>query len=112
VKWPELIIVLSGYGTTVYLHGETFIEKGVTSSTFNAIPDVPVGTFELTLPEGPYSALAAPGNKLCTSTLRMPTTFVAQNGRRIKQSTAIVATGCVKHKPHHKKKHHKRRKKK
>lgn len=111
-KWPELIVVLQGYGVTVQLHGETFINKGITSSTFRTVPDVPVGTFELNLPEGPYSALAANGN-LCTSTLKMPTLFIAQNGMRIKRSTPIATTGCTKHKTkHHKRKKHKHKKKK
>jgi hypothetical protein len=80
------------------VHGETFINKaGITSSTFKAIPDAPVGSFELTLPEGPYSALAANGN-LCASKLEMPTAFVAQNGDAIHQSTPISVTGCPKHK--------------
>jgi hypothetical protein len=95
-KFPELVIVLSGYGTTVQLHGETFIsKKGITSSTFRTVPDVPVGTFELKLPQGPYSALAANG-KLCKSKLRMPTAFVAQNGAVIHQSTKIAVSGCPK----------------
>jgi hypothetical protein len=94
--FPSLIIVLQGYGTTVDLVGSTFISKaGITSSTFKSIPDVPVGTFELTLPEGKYSALAANGN-LCTSKLAMPTAFVAQNGAEIDQTTPIGVTGCVK----------------
>jgi hypothetical protein len=93
-KFPELIVALSGEGVTVYLHGETFISKaGITSSTFRTIPDVPIGTFELHLPQGPDSALAANGN-LCTSKLAMPTTFVAANGMQIKQSTPVTATGC------------------
>ncbi len=93
-KFPELIIALSGYGVTVYLHGETFISKaGITSSTFPQVPDVPIGNFELTLPEGPNSALAANGN-LCESQLRMPTAFVAQNGMAIHQATKISVTGC------------------
>ena len=47
-KFPELIVVLSGYGVTVHLDGETFINKaGITSSTFRQIPDVPVSSFEL-----------------------------------------------------------------
>jgi hypothetical protein len=97
-KFPELVIVLSGYGVSVQLHAETFISKaGITSSTFRTVPDVPVGTFELTLPQGKYSALAANGN-LCQSTLRMPTAFTAQNGATIKQSTPITATGCAKRK--------------
>jgi hypothetical protein len=97
-KFPELVIVLSGYGTTIQLHAETFISKaGITSSTFRTVPDAPVGTFELTLPQGKFSALAAPGN-LCKASLKMPTAFTAQNGATIKQSTPITVTGCAKQK--------------
>ncbi len=53
--------------------------------------------FELKLPQGPDSALAANGN-LCTSKLVMPTTFVGANGVSLKQSTPVTATGCPKHK--------------
>src|SRR6202035_1200115 len=96
LKFPELVIVLSGYGTTIQLHAETFISpQGVTSSTFRTVPDAPVGAFELTLPQGKFSALAAPGN-LCKDTLKMPTAFTAQNGATIKQSTPISVTGCTK----------------
>ena len=126
-KFPELIIVLQGYGVTLDLHGETFINKaGVTSSTFKTVPDAPVGSFELILPEGRYSALAANGN-LCSITrsvlvkrritikgkghkrtvtrrvkqivagsLVMPTLFTAQNGATLKQNTPITITGCAK----------------
>jgi hypothetical protein len=98
-KFPELVMVLSGYGTTVQLHAETFISKtGITSSTFRTVPDVPVGTFELTLPQGKYSALAAPGENLCHNTLRMPTIFTAQNGAVVKQATPIKITQCSKRK--------------
>ncbi len=94
--FPSLIVVLEGYGVTVDLVGTTFISKaGITSSTFKTVPDVPVGTFELTLPQGPYSALAANGD-LCTSKLAMPTEFVAQNGAAIHESTKIAVTGCPK----------------
>jgi hypothetical protein len=99
LKFPELVIVLSGYGTTVQLHAETFISSaGITSSTFRTIPDVPVNTFELTLPQGKYPALAAPDNHLCQDKLVMPTAFTAQNGAVIHQNTPITATGCAKHK--------------
>jgi hypothetical protein len=95
-KFPELVIVLQGYGVTLDLHGETFISKaGITSSTFHTVPDAPVGSFELNLPQGPYSALAANGN-LCKSKLVMPTLFDAQNGMTIKQSTPITVIGCPK----------------
>jgi hypothetical protein len=93
-KFPELIIALSGYGTTIYLHGETFIDKaGITSTTFNTVPDVPVGSFELKLPSGPDSALAANGD-LCAEKLVMPTTFTAQNGAEIEEKTPISVVGC------------------
>jgi hypothetical protein len=97
-KFPELVIVLQGYGVTVDLHGETFInEHTITSSTFHTVPDVPVGTFELNLPQGKFPALAANGN-LCKvkGGLRMPTMLTAQNGATIKQSTHISVTGCPK----------------
>jgi hypothetical protein len=97
-KFPELVVVLQGYGVTVDLHGETFISKaGITSSTFRQIPDVPITSFELKLPQGPFSALAANGN-LCASKLLMPTAFTGQNGAVIHQNTPISVTGCPKHK--------------
>jgi hypothetical protein len=94
--FPQLIVVLQGYGVTVDLIGDTFISrKGITSSTFKQVPDVPITSFDLTLPEGKYSALAANGD-LCKSKLAMPTLFVAQNGATIKQSTKIDVAGCAK----------------
>jgi hypothetical protein len=98
-EFPQLIIVLQGYGTTVDLVGSTFInpKTSITSSTFKQVPDVPVGTFEMDLPQGKYSALAANGN-LCASKLKMPTSFVGQNGAEQHQSTPITVTGCAKHK--------------
>ena len=94
--FPNLIVVLQGYGVRVDLVGDTFISRaGITSSTFNTVPDVPVNSFELYLPEGRYSALAANGN-LCKQKLSMPTTFTAQNGAVLTQSTKIAVTGCPK----------------
>jgi hypothetical protein len=92
--FPSLTMVLRGYGITIDLTAATFISKaGITSSTFKTVPDQPVTSFEITLPEGPYSALAANGN-LCTSKLAMPTAFVAQNGATLNQETHIEVTGC------------------
>jgi hypothetical protein len=94
--FPSLTMVLQGYGVTVDLVGSTFISRaGITSTTFKAVPDVPFNTFQLTLPQGKYSALAANGN-LCASKLAMPTEFLAQNGLKINRSTPIGVTGCAK----------------
>jgi hypothetical protein len=92
--FPSLEVVLQGDGVRVDLIASVFVSKaGITSSTFKSTPDVPFRSFELYLPEGPYSALAANGN-LCTSKLTMPTTFIAQNGATIHQNTPITVTGC------------------
>jgi hypothetical protein len=109
-EFPELIIVLQGYGATVHLVGSTFISKsGITSSTFKQVPDVPVGTFELNLPQGKFSALAANGNLCTTKKLVMPTLFIAQNGATIHTSTPIVPTGCARHAKAKHKANHKRK---
>jgi hypothetical protein len=109
--FPSLEIVLQGDGVRVDVVAATFISKaGITSSTFKTVPDVPFESFELYLPEGKYSALAANGT-LCTSKLAMPTAIVAQNGAKINESTPIAVTGCPKAKTAVKKKTKKKGKK-
>jgi hypothetical protein len=112
--FPSLVIVLQGYGVTIDLVGTTFINKaGVTSSTFKTVPDQPVGSFELTFPQGQDSALAAHGS-LCKTKLTMPTEFVAQNGAEIHEATKIAVTGCPQSKKakHRKKPAHRTKKRK
>jgi hypothetical protein len=94
--FPSLVAVLQGDGVRVDLTGTTFISKaGITSSTFKTVPDVPVNSFEIYLPEGRYSALAANGS-LCGSRgkLRMPNEFIGHNGARVRQTTPVTVTGC------------------
>jgi hypothetical protein len=100
--FPSLTMVLQGYGVTVNLVGTTYISHaGITSTTFKTVPDVPFSTFELTLGQGPYSALAAnlpakdKGN-FCGQTLSMPTAFLAQNGLEIHETTKISISDCPK----------------
>jgi hypothetical protein len=101
--FPALTIVLQGDGVTVELVGSTLIRKGITSTTFKTVPDVPFEKFELSLPQGEYAALAAPlpakaKGSLCGQKLEMPTEFVAQNGLEMHQNTAISVSGCSKRK--------------
>jgi hypothetical protein len=94
--FPNLIVVLQGYGVRIDLIGDTFISKaGITSSTFTNVPDVQVSSFELYLPEGPYSALAANGN-LCKQKLTLPSSFTAQDGAQLKEDTPVQVTGCAR----------------
>ncbi len=100
--FPSLTMVLQGYGVTVDLVGTTFISKaGITSTTFQTVPDVPFSTFELTLPQGPDSVLAAnlpakDNYNFCGQKLLMPTQITGQNGAEIKQNTPITVSGCPK----------------
>lgn len=93
--FPDLELILQGEGVTVILDGATDIKKGVTSSTFASVPDVPISGFQLSLPEGPYSALAA-NARLCEQRLLMPTVITGQNGIVVRQGTRIAVAGCPK----------------
>lgn len=92
--FPDLDLLLEGDGgVRVILVGNTDIKNGITKSTFASIPDVPVSSFVLDLPQGSNSVLTAIG-ALCTQSLLMPTTITAQSGAVIKQSTNIAVEGC------------------
>jgi hypothetical protein len=99
--FPDLEIVLQGENITLVLDGNTQIKNGITSSTFKAVPDAPVSSFELKLPTGKFSILGAnvPQSarySLCGQSLKMPTEITAQNGALINQTTKIAITGCAK----------------
>jgi hypothetical protein len=92
--FPDLDLVVSGNGIEIILVGNTNITKGITTTTFAAVPDVPVSSFEVNLPTGANSALTANGVNLCGTSLAMPTTITAQSGTVLKQSTKIALSGC------------------
>ncbi|HEX3391182.1 MAG TPA: hypothetical protein VHS55_01330, partial [Solirubrobacteraceae bacterium] len=99
--FPDLDLLLTGDGLTMILVGHTNIVKNITSSNFASLPDVPVSSVEVKLPQGKKSALGAVGN-LCKRPLLMPTTITGQNGKVIRQKTRIAVAGCPhKHKRHH-----------
>jgi hypothetical protein len=122
--FPDLVLVLQGEGVRLNITGHTQIKKGITYSHFDTVPDAPVSSFDLNLPQGPHSVLAANAN-LCagaktvmtkrrvtrrvhghnrkvtvkatrtiTASLLMPTTMTAQNGTVLKQTTKIAVAGC------------------
>jgi hypothetical protein len=102
--FPDLDVVLSGDGVTVVLVGHTHISTaGVTSTSFETLPDVPVSSFALDLPVGPHSALTGVHyGSLCGKRLTMPTTIVAQSGARVVRRMRIAVKGCPrsKHRRH------------
>jgi hypothetical protein len=99
--FPDVVLVIEGEGVRVDLRGSVNIKRGITSSTFATVPDVPITSFDLTLPTGPHSALTATlpakaRGSLCGQKLIMPTTLTGQNGLQLKQSTKIAVSGCPK----------------
>jgi uncharacterized repeat protein (TIGR01451 family) len=102
-KFPDAVLLLQGYGVTVELVGETFIDgkTGITSATFRNTPDVPFESIEVTVPSGPFSEFganlpASAKGSFCGQRLVMPTFFKAQNGLEIRQNTAVGVNGCKK----------------
>jgi hypothetical protein len=122
--FPDLVLILQGEGITLHVTGHTQIKNGITYSRFETVPDAPISSFELNLPESPFSALAAT-ESLCSSTrtitvrkrmlvhrlghtrrvtravrqvvtepLAMPTKITAQNGTVLEQNTQIAVSGC------------------
>jgi hypothetical protein len=102
--FPDLDLVLHGDGVEVVLVGHTHISRtGITTSTFESLPDVPISSVTVDLPMGPDSALATDG-RLCRTKLIAPTTIIAQSGAKITQSTKISVGSCpielISHKRH------------
>ena len=99
-KFPDAVLVLKGDGVTIELHGHTFIggKTGVTSATFETLPDVPFESIEVSIPQGPFSEFGAnlPGGRydFCGQKLTVPTVFKAANGMELSQSTRASVTGC------------------
>ena len=111
--FPDLDLLLSGDGVHVILVGHTNIVNDITSSEFASLPDVPVSSVEVKLPQGRKSALGAVGN-LCKKPLSMPTTITAQNGKALRQTTRIAVAGCPRkhaHRQHRRTRKHRKRNK-
>ncbi|HXN38137.1 MAG TPA: hypothetical protein VN892_08865, partial [Solirubrobacteraceae bacterium] len=100
--FPDLEIVLQGEGVVLRLDGQTSIMRGITSSTFKALPDAPISTFDLVLATGPHSVLGAnlsaqAKGSMCAQKLTMPVAITGQNGAVLKSTTMIAVSGCPRH---------------
>ena len=88
--FPDLVLVLQGNGVVVDLTGNTDIKKGITYSKFETVPDAPISSFELKLPEGPHSVLSSyipsGGYNLCN----VPTTVTKHVTKRLHGKTKKI----------------------
>ncbi|HEY5343376.1 MAG TPA: hypothetical protein VIJ66_06920 [Solirubrobacteraceae bacterium] len=87
--FPDLVLLLQGEGVEIVLTGHTQIKNGITYSRFETVPDAPVSSFELNLPEKENSILGAIRN-LCK-----PTKTIT-----VKKRVAVKRHGHVVHNKH------------
>jgi hypothetical protein len=92
--------VLQGENIKVILDGQTAIKKGVTTSSFESVPDAPFESVEATLPEGPHSALTTDlplkdHYSLCGQRLMIPTALTGQNGTAVNENVKLSVKGCA-----------------
>ena len=109
---PKLEVQLRG-PLSIDVEGTvTISKKGAVTTTFPAIPDVPLRSFALSFHGGRFGILSATRN-LCRGRSVLVTSFTGQNSKRTTAKPRIALTGCAKPKakPHkHKPKHRRARK--
>jgi hypothetical protein len=93
VKYPKLVMVLQGGGMEIQLTGALNVGKGISSTAFGSLPDIPMSLFELDLSKGGNSVLGATEN-LCSKRRTMPYVTVGQNGARTQGDVGITVAGC------------------
>ncbi len=96
---PTLDVPLSGGGVTINLVGSVALSsKGLVTSTFGSaaagwLPDVPISSLDIDLPEGPHSLLTT-SSVLCPGPLALQTVLLAQNGAQISRTTNVSVVAC------------------
>jgi hypothetical protein len=89
---PTLEAILRATGVQVHLTSTIDLSHGVTS-TFNAIPDLPISEFLLSLDSGPGSALTAKSD-LCGQALTLTSSITGQNGKKQDGQSDVGVAGC------------------
>jgi hypothetical protein len=89
---PKLVVYLNGL-INVRLVGDIGLVPAGTTTTFAAIPDVPLSRFQLDF-SGGTGGLVGTNANLCTSTLRIGGELTGHNGKTATVSTTPTVVGC------------------
>jgi hypothetical protein len=92
-KLPTLEAVLQGSGITVDLSGTLNLGNGITS-TFGAVPDVPITSFRLALPAAAANSALAANADLCASPMKFTAAILGQNGKKTDVNSVVDIAGC------------------
>ena len=83
--FPDLDFVLEGDGLRLIEVSHTDIKHGITSSTFNALPDAPFTSFHATFPTGTDSLFSANGSLCRQRVLRRRRVRIAVHGNLVRR---------------------------
>jgi hypothetical protein len=89
---PKLVVYLNGL-INLRLTGDIQLESTGTTTTFAAIPDVPLSRFQLDFVGGPNGLVGTNAN-LCTSTIRIGGDFTSQSGKTASLKAVAAVKGC------------------
>ena len=91
-RLPSLEVRLRGSG--VELRQSAIVKYGTGyASTFGQVPDVPVTSFHLRVPQGPHALLGIAGS-ICNRRYSMPVTYTGQDGRVRVQIVRLKVEDC------------------
>ena len=94
-SFPDAEFVLQGEGIKLVLDGKTDIKKGITSSTFETVPDAPVDNVRSRTPARARTRRFSGFGDLCEKPQNLPTEMVGQNGAFISLTTKAKLVNSI-----------------
>ncbi len=104
---PKLVVQLRDPIAIDFEGTVTIDKRGIITTTFSPVPDLPVTSFSLRFHDGKYGVLATtkPICKVRKAPL-LASGFTGQNGRHVTRRPRIAVGGCPAKRPHHRKTKH------
>lgn len=92
---PTLELALSADGVSIDLSGTIALGASGLTTTFASIPDVPIWSFTLALPQGPSSALTTSAALTCTTAPSVTSTATSHSGSTVSATNTAQISGCA-----------------